>query len=141
MELVSLVYVSVATKPMIDEELRELLTICRQNNQALDVTGMLLYRDRFFIQALEGENSVVEKLFDKIRQDPRHRNVMKVYKNIVKERSFGNWSMGFNKLTDVAPESVDGYTDFLKQPQADYFTAKPNRALVLLESFKERLYF
>lgn len=141
MELVSLVYVSVATKLMPDEELRELLAICRKNNQALDVTGMLLFRDRFFIQALEGENNVVEKLFDKIRQDPRHRNVMKVYKSIVKERSFGNWSMGFNKLTDVAPEAVDGYTDFLKQPQTDYFTTNPNRALVLLESFKERLYF
>ncbi|MBZ0279572.1 MAG: BLUF domain-containing protein [Anaerolineae bacterium] len=141
MELVSMVYVSVATKPMSDDELRALLEVCRDKNQKIDVTGMLLYRDRFFIQALEGENKVVETLFDKIRQDPRHRNVMKVYKSIVKQRSFGNWSMGFNKLEDVAPDTLDGYTDFLARPQANYFVDKPNRAVILLESFKERMYF
>ncbi|NJO83577.1 MAG: BLUF domain-containing protein, partial [Blastochloris sp.] len=47
---------------MTDDQLREILVKARDKNRRLNVTGMLLYRDRFFIQALEGEQEVVEPL-------------------------------------------------------------------------------
>ena len=35
-----------------------------------------MYRDGFFIQALEGEEETVMSLYNKIKTDPRHRSVL-----------------------------------------------------------------
>ncbi|MCA0452485.1 MAG: BLUF domain-containing protein [Chloroflexi bacterium] len=141
MGLITLVYVSFATQPLDDNQLKEILAVARENNQKLGITGMLLYRDGFFIQALEGEDTVVNELFDKIAQDPRHKAVLKVYSNAIQQRSFTSWAMGFNKLNDTAPDGMDGYTDFLSNPNTTFFTDQPDRAKVLLRSFQERTYF
>ncbi|MEL6406516.1 MAG: BLUF domain-containing protein, partial [Chloroflexota bacterium] len=62
MALNVIVYVSYASHTMSESELVEILDTARENNQRLNVTGMLLYRDGFFIQALEGEQAVIEPL-------------------------------------------------------------------------------
>ena len=141
MGMITLVYVSFATKVMSDEELRDLLQVARENNAELDVTGMLLYRDGFFIQALEGEEETVMSLYNKIKTDPRHRSVLQVYRESVKNRSFEEWSMGFNKLESGSLEGIEGYTDFLKKPSANFFATNPNYAKMLLNMFRTRSYF
>lgn len=141
MTLTSLIYVSYATQPMTDDELLSLLKEFRQKNADKQVTGMLLYRDGFFIQALEGEADVVEPLYKKISMDKRHRNVLKVSQEIISERSFKSWAMGFNKVENKDMESVEGYTSFLAKPDVEFFTSKPTRARVLLNSFQQHTYF
>ncbi|OYV16473.1 MAG: hypothetical protein CG438_1611, partial [Methylococcaceae bacterium NSP1-1] len=47
-------YASTALKDWTPEELLELLKVCRDNNAAKDITGMLVYSDRTFFQVLEG---------------------------------------------------------------------------------------
>jgi hypothetical protein len=127
---------------MNDDELMAILSVARQTNQELEITGMLLYRDGFFIQALEGEETQVKALYDKIRQDPRHRNVVTVDIHPITERAFVGWHMGFNKITDDAIAGLDdAYTDFLNNPDTAYFTDKPDRAKILLHSFRNRIYF
>jgi Sensors of blue-light using FAD len=139
--MIRLVYISFATKIMSDEELRNLLQVAREKNKELDVTGMLLYRDGFFIQALEGEEETVLKLYNKIKTDPRHRSVLQIFREPMQQRSFGEWSMGFNKLEADSLENVEGYTDFLKKPSADFFAKDPNYAKMLLNMFRTRSYF
>ncbi len=141
MSLVCLVYVSLATHPMTHDELRSLLQEIRKKNQIKNITGMLLHRDSFFLQAIEGEDTEVEILFEKIKHDPRHHSILKVYKNPITERTFSDWSMGFNLIDDADPEGLDGYSDFLSRPNTEYFLKSPSRAKILLESFKERVYF
>ncbi|MFW5748702.1 MAG: BLUF domain-containing protein [Chloroflexota bacterium] len=142
MGLISLVYVSFAAHPMTDEELKGILKVARDNNEKLDVTGMLLYRDGFFIQALEGEESVVEPLYEKIAQDPDHRNVTLVYKNAIESRSFAGWSMGFNEIGHVSEEELPGFNNFLQDTlDMDYWAEQPSRATVLLETFKQNRFF
>jgi hypothetical protein len=141
MPMITLVYVSFATNPMPDDELHDLLKIARENNKALDVTGMLLYRDGFFIQALEGEQDTVTSLYEKIKTDPRHRNVLQVYRQNIKKRSFEEWSMGFNKLESGSLEELEGYTDFLKHPSTNFFAQHPGHARTLLDMFRNKSYF
>ena len=50
MPLHNLVYVSLATEDMSDETLKKILNKARTKNEGLDITGMLLYRDGFFMQ-------------------------------------------------------------------------------------------
>lgn len=139
MSLVSLVYVSFASHEMTDGELQDLLKVAREKNAEIGVSGMLLYRDQYFIQALEGEEYVVDGIFNKIKHDERHRSVLVVAKTPIQERSFEQWSMGFNK---VDPQEVSGFTDFLDKPfEHSYFQQHPTRAVALLEQFRDRTFF
>jgi Sensors of blue-light using FAD len=139
--LIDLVYVSYQSHPLTDDELREILKVARETNKTLDITGMLLYRDGFFIQALEGEAETVEKLYNKILQDPRHINVLVVSKESITDRAFSQWEMGFNKVTDSTLAKMEGFSDFMENPDASFFTDHPPRAKRLLETFREQIYF
>lgn len=141
MALISLVYVSVGADGMSEEDLRDILASSRKNNRHHNITGMLLYRDGFFIQALEGEETVINELFDKIVEDKRHKNIMLVYKNAILTRTFGSWSMGFNKINDNDVVELEGFTNFLEDPTTEFFTDQPSRATLLLDTFKNRTYF
>lgn len=142
MALISLVYTSIAAQPMSDDELKSILETSRRNNAAVNVTGMLLHKDGHFIQALEGEENAVNPLYEKIASDPRHVNVYKMFTRKVKERSFGDWTMGFNQLSSIDPSELPGFTDFLTKPfDAKFLMENPSRALYLLEFFKNRTVF
>lgn len=101
--MLRLVYVSCATTALSNANLLEMVSKARARNGALDVTGMLLYKDGNFIQALEGKGSVVREIFETIRLDPRHRGVTVVLNEIDSARHFGQ-PLGFRHLTD--PEGL-----------------------------------
>ncbi|MDZ4763124.1 MAG: BLUF domain-containing protein [Chloroflexota bacterium] len=139
MSLISLIYLSFATQTWSDTDLKMLLQSCRTNNTAKKITGMLLYRDKFFMQVLEGDAADVEPLFEQIKRDQRHMGVLVVHKKAISARSFVDWSMGFNKIGDAAAAQLPGFTDFLAQPNdGAYFAQKPDLAHKLLLSFKAK---
>lgn len=115
MALITLTYVSVASRKMTHQDILDILEVSRENNSAHNITGMLLYRDNYFIQALEGDESDVMPLYRKIEQDDRHRHVLLVSTEQISERSFADWSMGFHRLDNEDVKNLDGYTDFLDQ--------------------------
>ncbi|MBL8132415.1 MAG: BLUF domain-containing protein [Anaerolineae bacterium] len=138
----SLVYVSFAAHDLSDEELKDILKVARETNQQLGITGMLLYRDGFFIQVLEGDEDKVKALFARIAADPRHRNVLTVHTGQVESRRFPDWTMGFNKLSDSDLDQLPGFTDFLSRPDdGTLFTQNSDRVLTLLDSFRNRSYY
>lgn len=141
MSLNCLVYVSLANKAMEDNELKVLLKFARVKNEKLGITGMLLYRDGFFIQALEGEQATVEALFARIAVDTRHRDVMKLYQKPIAQRAFPDWTMGFSRMDDGTLQTLEGFSDFLKNPSTQFFTQSPSYAQALLENFKADLLF
>jgi hypothetical protein len=93
-----LLYVSSSVGHISDEEIAAVLHRARANNLRSGVTGMLLYCDGNFLQLLEGEDAAVEATFDRIRRNRRHTDVTVLLDEKVRERSFAEWSMGFEKL-------------------------------------------
>lgn len=91
-----IVYVSSAVEPFSEGELRQLLGEARSRNEACRVTGMLVYSQAKFLQALEGEPAAVASTFDRISADRRHRNVKTLQRGIFSDQLFGNWAMGFH---------------------------------------------
>lgn len=139
MSLISLVYVSVQSRPLSEDDLKDILESARNHNPKHDITGMLLYREGFFIQALEGDEEPVMELYRNIQQDDRHRNILTVHKNEVDERSFGSWAMGFNKFGHEELLELEGYeTD---DDLENFFTDNPSHAHRLLKSFRNKTYF
>lgn len=132
MGLISIVYVSEATKSVTDSDLKDILEIARITNQALNITGMLLHRDKYFIQVLEGDEQDVIPLYKKIAQDPRHTRVFLVYKTEIKARAFENWSMGFNRLEYKDLANLPGYTDFMDRKIDKQFWENNSKQLASL---------
>ncbi len=106
-----LVYTSLATNPLSEEELVRLLMKSRANNKGLDVSGMLLYLQGKFIQVLEGEREQVRSLYNRIQKDRRHRKVTVVVEGESPDRIFQNWSMGFKHLTQTEFYQESGFLD------------------------------
>ncbi|MDO9214092.1 MAG: BLUF domain-containing protein [Methylococcales bacterium] len=136
MSLYCLVYVSIANQEMSDKHLEAMLKKARPKNEKAAITGMLLYRDGFFIQALEGELETIENLYTTIAKDERHRDVILVYKNSIQQRRFSDWTMGFNRLDATDTNVIDGYTRFLQQPQSAFFIDYADEVEDLLNRFK-----
>jgi hypothetical protein len=138
MSLISLTYVSSESRPMTDQDLMDILNTARSFNPTKNITGMLLYRQGYFIQALEGEEEDVTALYGKIVQDERHTNILMVAKEPIESRSFGKWSMGFQDLDKLDPEFYEAHQDVLNTMLDDEgFTKAPSRAHKLLQLFVE----
>jgi hypothetical protein len=136
----SLVYASSAVKPFSKSELVELLAPSREKNRRLGITGMLLYKDGNFMQALEGEESAVRKLYAAISADPRHRIWYQFYAGHTASRNFAGWSMGFNDLNSPEVHGVSGYDEFMNLPlTGQEFASDPSRCERLLLIFKGAL--
>ncbi|PRY15677.1 FAD-dependent sensor of blue light [Pontibacter ummariensis] len=131
-----LVYVSSAVELVNEDVLKALLVKSRANNEAIHLTGMLLYHDGNFIQVLEGEKEQVLKLFHKIEKDARHRGIIKLISVSIQSRDFPDWSMGFKSLSAQDYKQVMGYFDPTVNKQLKVPGASDDRvALSLLKTF------
>ena len=126
MSLYCLVYTSLANQKMSDDNLKALLNKARLNNERVTITGMLLYLDPFFMQILEGEEAIVFKRINIIKQDSRHHQVKIIYKKFIEKRSFPNWTMGFNKINDENLEAIEGFSNFWQRPTSEFFSDSPS---------------
>jgi hypothetical protein len=132
-----LVYVSIAAKRYDGAELEGFLREWRINNEKMDLTGMLLYKDGKFMQVLEGEEAAVKKMSAKIDNDPRHTQVTLLLEGPATHREFSDWSMGFCNLDSPEIGSVAGYSEFMNTPlTADAYSMNPTNAQRLLRIFK-----
>lgn len=135
-----LVYVSSAIDVFSDAQLLDLLDVSRRNNLAGGITGMLLYKDGNFMQLLEGDEAAVRDTFGRIRNDPRHRDIITLLQAPAAQRDFADWTMGFRNLATIDADRVPGYTEFLDLPlDADDFAAEPSRCQRLLRTFKRSM--
>ena len=97
-QMLQMLYVSGASRPMSEDDLQNILLTSRKNNLRDGITGMLLWADGVFIQILEGEPAAVRSLVSRIQRDARHRNIMVVHEQSSEKRMFTQWSMGFKIL-------------------------------------------
>ncbi len=105
-------YVSRTPEPLSAEQLLDLLQQCRRNNQKRGITGMLLYANGTFLQAIEGEDRVMEGLVSTIWDDPRHADIQLLSKRPIERRQYADWSMGFERVTDETLGEIEGLRDF-----------------------------
>jgi Sensors of blue-light using FAD len=98
-----IVYVSTANQDFSAADLKKLLVRARMRNKEAAVTGMLVFHDGTFLQALEGEQGAVLDIFGRIEKDPRHRDLAVLHRGAgPAARVFGDWSMGYSDFTGAA---------------------------------------
>jgi len=96
--ITQLVYTSSATFDPASEagsrHIAQILETARRHNSQAGLSGFLLVGGDWFAQVLEGEAAAVTGLFRRILFDHRHMNVRLIETRAVRERLFGEWSMG-----------------------------------------------
>ena len=71
-----IVWISEACREYSDEELLQLLNKSRANNVRRNVTGLLIYDKKSFLQFMEGDAGTVDNIFqNRIEPSSLHRNV------------------------------------------------------------------
>ena len=106
-----IVYASMANRDFSGDDLKKLLLRARMRNKIVGVTGMLVFRDGTFLQALEGEKTAVLDLFTRIKSDPRHRDFSVLHHGAgPSARVFGDWllpQLGISLGTGIVPAIIN----------------------------------
>lgn len=119
--MIRIFYISKASEDLTAKDHNQILDKARRNNARLGVTGLLVIKDGYFAQALEGEEAAVNELLSKIEKDPRHSGVVVLSREEADHRIFPGWEMGYRDLNcpSLSPEvrEVDLADErFVKEP-------------------------
>jgi hypothetical protein len=110
MQLYRLVYYSEAAENLTIQDVKSIAEKASIKNASLLISGGLLYCEGKFLQVLEGGIRPVNKLFDTILQDKRHKNVNLIYFSRVSKREFEGWNMSLAFF----PTSRDFFPEYIK---------------------------
>lgn len=133
--LIELIYTSTAVREFSEDELADILTKSVQNNRRRGITGLLLYSNGTFMQAIEGKADAIDALFKTIKSDPRHRDVTQHVRTTVREREFSQWHMGYRALSKGDGISLPNYAPFFEDGfDAATLAAKPGVCLDIMHA-------
>jgi len=107
-----LIYISSAEHKMNHNQLLEILRVSKENNTKKNISGVLLYDNGTFIQVLEGEEGQLNETFADIQIDERHSNIVIMQNKEIQAREFGDWSMGFENISEIDRNDIDGLAEF-----------------------------
>ena len=110
--MIQLIYVSTAARRISKDDLQAILLTSIHHNSKKNITGLLLYDQGMFCQALEGEADDVHALFSKILEDDRHTSIIKIFDDEIHTRDFSSWSMKCINLDHYDKKQIHGYKDF-----------------------------
>ena len=132
-----LIYLSDSSNLTKQDAIQDILDHVADWNKELDISGFLVYRDGNFLQLLEGNKNEVLTLFNKIKRDPRHKNVTKILEDESENRIFSDYESGFlvpkNKLVR---DKLNNYLLNLKLLE----NPKINSTLSILENILTKMY-
>jgi len=93
--LIRLIYASTATAGVGMNEFKIILKQSQINNHQRDLTGVLAFNSKIFLQGLEGSREQVNELYARLLHDKRHNTVAVLDYAEIEERQWSEWSMGF----------------------------------------------
>jgi hypothetical protein len=111
--MLRLVYVSEATRDLDASDLEAIARASERNNQALGLTGLLLFGGGRFHAVLEGGNRRVLSRMETIITDPRHRAIRILSEEEIAAPRFANWSFGHVPGPSGPHDAPDDLTAFI----------------------------
>jgi len=93
METVRLIYASVAEPELRLADLTAILDAASRHNPLQGITGVLCYGNGAFLQCLEGPRWAVNRTYNRIVRDVRHREPEVMQLVPIARREFADWAM------------------------------------------------
>ncbi len=92
--MIRITYISKITDPLSIKEIEAIGIKSSKNNKHANITGLLVYFEKLFFQILEGDAKEVDRLYEKIGNDSRHCDILRLKTEYgINERLFPTWSM------------------------------------------------
>jgi hypothetical protein len=118
--LIQIIYISRSTfvpadnSVGIEPNVARILHKSRSNNVKNGLVGVLYFGNGCFFQCLEGEETAVDALYQKLEADPRHKDVRLISKKRIAAKSFGNWAMKYVPIDQAMQKLLldNGYANF-----------------------------
>lgn len=122
------IYTSISAQELSQQDVLNILTKAVERNAERSVTGMLIYDQGSFWQALEGSHIDVMDAYDRIATDPRHHDVtlLSIEENV--QRMFPKFSMGFPGFLTETTEGASTIAELLAQIIAEDADRRKNAA-------------
>ena len=120
MSLHQLIYQSRETRALSNQDFADILEVARKFNESQGITGCLFYNGGWLLQVLEGEQSTIDSLYQKIARDERHKDCNLMYFEPVEKRVFSKWTMG---MINLETEKNSKYSE-LKSAMDEFKTGK-----------------
>ncbi|WP_354692000.1 diguanylate phosphodiesterase [Phytobacter sp. RSE-02] len=98
--LTTLIYQSKSSQNDIEFDLNNLIHNANIKNQSLRLTGVLIYNGEDFFQVIEGDEFEVDYIFNKIRADQRHQDIVELMRDYSPKRYFDNYGIRLIDLRD-----------------------------------------
>jgi ribosomal protein L18E len=115
--LVRLIYASYANAAMSNQDIADILKSSKINNAKLNISGILMYSNRYFFQCLEGERARVNSKYLRISTDPRHSKCVQLEFSEICKRQFTEWSMEHIEFNGTGDAVLAQYSEIgLFQP-------------------------
>ena len=127
-----LIYVSRSSNVLgedADAEVHRIVAVSMGRNRMVDVTGLLLTHQGWFLQVLEGPSAEVSGLMGRILRDTRHRGMRTLSSDMVDTRLFSDWNMVGARL---GPEADPVLTELGQIARFDADGLSADAALQLL---------
>lgn len=108
-----LVYISVPSLEVEAVDLLEILRQSRENNAREGITGLLVYKKHYFCQYIEGRREAIDRLYERIQLDSRHRTPFVIDSGTLEKRLFPDWTMGYADTSYLKKLDVAGRNEAL----------------------------
>jgi len=102
--LLRLIYASRASDTIDRAAVEVLVTESSLRNEGAGINGILCYGRGYFLQALEGPETVVMPLYGSILRDSRHKECSLLSIGLVSSRAFPKWDMTFIEGEPLGPD-------------------------------------
>ena len=103
-------YVSQVSPNLSEHKVLELIENSETSNNQNDITGVLLYSDGNFFQVIEGKKELIQNLFDKIKADERHENIIIIFERPIIRAAYDGFISDFLTVQKkFNPETISHY--------------------------------
>jgi hypothetical protein len=101
-------YVSEFAAHLTSTDIEKLVSQAAENNIKNQITGILVASGHLFFQVIEGPADAIDTLFENIKKDKRHNNVLLLNSEHAAQRIFPDWAlkrfdMNSETLTQMEP--------------------------------------
>jgi len=103
-------YMSNQSQVLTNQDIESMLFQIREKNKRLAITGILLLIQGKFVQYIEGKSTEIDEVYDSIKKDSRHNELILLDSGKLDSRQFNDWSMAYKKVGDQEIKDILGHS-------------------------------
>jgi len=113
---------------------RDILASCNRYDRASGFTGALVFNEKFFLQAMEGDAVTLSDQLWTLAADSRHSGMVLIAARAIEQRDFRGWTVGYAGHSDPLDTL---YLRYGPKPKLDPTQMSLAGAVGLLRAFAE----